>query len=73
MDSKKFIIKNIDEIPLTDRKELLKLIQRTPTKISECADGCRINLDKLHAETINLIYMYVKNRLDYHNLISEKI
>ena len=35
------------EFTMSDKKLLLRFFQKHNVKVTECADGCRINLDRL--------------------------
>jgi len=67
---KNYIIKYASELPKKDRQLLLSFIKQRTNKISECGDGCRINLDRLPDDTIHNLYLLVKNRIDFYNLIN---
>ena len=39
------------EFTMSDKKLLLRFFQKHNVKVTECADGCRINLDRLDEDT----------------------
>ena len=66
---KKYIIKSINELPKEDRQTILQVIQTMTSNISEHADGCRINLDKLHDTDVQKLYHLIKNKIEYHQIM----
>jgi len=65
-----YIIKHADQLPKQDRQLILSFIKQQTNKISECGDGCRVNLDRLPDDTLHKLYLLVKNRIDFYNLIN---
>ena len=60
-----YITNNAEELVYEDRLYLLNILkQHLPEeKITENADGCRINLDSLPDEIINKLHYIMKNKL----------
>lgn len=56
MSQETYIMKHSQTLFKKNRIKLLKFIHRRGIKISENADGCRINLSKLKPQEINAIY-----------------
>jgi len=60
----KFIIDKIDELVLYDRLKILRWFKdNTTLKISECRDGCRIDISKFEPEKVDVVYSLIKNML----------
>lgn len=67
MDQKKYyIIKNCTKLSYPDKIYILNIIKINIDNnlISECSDGCRINLDRLPDELINRLYTIVENKFN---------
>jgi len=58
--SAKYIIENVEKLFISDKMKLLTMLVDAGVKISESADGCRINLDKLDQETLETINKFIK-------------
>ena len=68
-----YIIKNTNELPKEDRMLVLKFVQTLTNRLSESADGCRINLDKLPDIHIHKLYLLIKNRVEYQQIMGMDI
>ena len=55
MNNKDYIIKKTQTFTRDQNVEILKYLIAKETKISESADGCRINLDVLSKKEVSLL------------------
>jgi hypothetical protein len=60
-------------LPQKCRQEVLMLIHKWGTKISEHADGSRIMLSALSMKQLNILSRYIASRLEYVQLMSESM
>jgi len=60
MDIKNSIIREVEILDILGRRRVLKKINSLEgVRIFEHADGCRINLDKLSDEYLNMLLEYI--------------
>jgi hypothetical protein len=60
----------INALPMTDKRELLKMLVARHTRLAKCADGTRVQFDKLDITTQNKILRYIENRTEYHSFFN---
>ena len=65
---KLYILKNIDSLSRAQQKELLLFINRfNSTCVKPCADGSRVNLDRLELVLLKRIECFIRNLTEYNN------
>ena len=64
MEKINYIKKKVSMLPLDDRMYILKTLKQHSlvSDITQHSDGCRINLDKLKPDVIQIIYNIVHSR-----------
>jgi hypothetical protein len=70
MDKLDFIIENVNELDINDRREILQMIHSSKfsKSISEKGGGCQINLGNLDQQIIDKIYDFITQQLEQQTL-----
>jgi hypothetical protein len=70
MEKQDFILDNVNELGIEDRREILQLIHSSKfsKSISEKGGGCQINLSDLDQELIEKIHEFITKQLDEQSL-----
>jgi hypothetical protein len=64
MSKQLFIVNKCLEFSKKQNMKILEFIQDLGIKITECADGCRVNLDILEDEQLDLIINKINNTVE---------
>ena len=64
MSKQLFIVNRCCEFSKKQNMKILEFIQDLGIKITECADGCRVNLDILEDEQLDLIINKINNTVE---------
>ena len=67
------IIKGVDDLEKQDKLTLLKMLHKKCIKTVECNDGTRVNLSGLSKKELAMISRYIKNRVEYNQMIATLI